>query len=87
MCTMPFTVFAYNIISNPISFGLLRDQTAARGVIDCCLSCGAAVPLGRVFVEETFKTKCAKKKNGRTCHNYILKIRFCYKDNGLPAQW
>lgn len=28
-----------------------------------------------------------RQKNGRTCHNYILKIRFCYSDNGLPEQW
>lgn len=73
MCTMPFTVFAYNIISNPISFGLLRDQTAARGVIDCCSACGAAVLLwvGSLLTRRSRRNAPKKKKNGRTCHNYI----------------
>lgn len=77
LCTTPFTVFAYNIISNPISFGLLRDQTAAHGASSIVVYRvrHAAVPSDRVFVEETFR-KEMRQKNGRTCHNYIFKIRF-----------
>lgn len=86
LCTTPFTVFAYNIISNPISFGLLRDQTCssrARGVIDCCLPFAVQLFLriGSLLTGRTVKE--TRQKNGRTRHNYTLKIRFSRTDNGL----
>lgn len=66
------------IISNPISFGLLRDQTAAHRassiVVYRVQHTQLFLRVGSLLTRRPVKEM--RQKNGRTCHNYIFKIRF-----------
>jgi len=65
VCSTPFTVFAYNIISNPISFWVVTARSNARGASSIVVGRRAAVlqlSPGRAGSLLSFREKkCAKK--------------------------